>query len=90
MDETVDIYLFGSLAKPRDGKTNLEVPLGTTVPVIELIRRLGLTDQVQLVMVNRRAVEFDTPVKAGDRLALFPQEYPVFPDWNDFRMVEES
>jgi hypothetical protein len=42
-------------------------------------------DKVQMAMRNHRAVSKDADVNPGDRLALFPVEYPVYPDWNDFR-----
>jgi len=54
--------------------------------VLELLQQLGIPrDHVQLIMVNHRAVTADMCVRPGDRVALFPQEYPIFPDWKDFR-----
>lgn len=43
------------------------------------------TYRVQLAMVNFRSAAKDAVIYPGDRLALFPKEYPVFADWKDFR-----
>jgi hypothetical protein len=42
-------------------------------------------DQVQLAMVNHKAVSKASSVQPGDRLSLFPREYPIFADWKDLR-----
>jgi len=45
---------------------------------------------VQLVMVNHKAVHTNSTINPGDRIALFPREYPVFADWKDFRSVSKA
>jgi hypothetical protein len=42
-------------------------------------------DSVNLVMVNHRSVLKDSVVWPGDRVAVFPKEYPIFADWADHR-----
>jgi hypothetical protein len=39
-------------------------------------------------MVNHRAANLDTVVGAGDRVALFPREYPIFVDWHTYRRTK--
>lgn len=84
----IDVRAFGSLQQAlMDGKSSLQgQKLDTELPVFELIKKLGISrEHVQLVMVNHRAVRRNALVRPGDRVALFPQEYPVFTDWKDFR-----
>jgi molybdopterin converting factor small subunit len=45
-------------------------------------------NKVQVVMVNYRAVAKHSTIHPGDRVSLFPREYPVFADWKDFRDQE--
>jgi len=83
------VYLFGSL---RDGlldpcdhpiQLNLEAPS----PLSEVLSLLPIpSDEVQLAMVNHRAVYRDHIIYPGDRVALFPKEYPFFADWKDLRL----
>lgn len=89
MKQTVDVHLFGSLrSKTEKSDQNparllLEIP----IPIHELLQRLGIQKGwVQLVMINNRSVYPDSLVRPGDRVALFPAEYPVFMDWNDHRL----
>ncbi|MCF8030624.1 MAG: hypothetical protein K9K39_06985 [Desulfohalobiaceae bacterium] len=71
-----------SQSKLRDLPPNAEFPL------VELLNRLNIPQvQVQLVMLNHRPVKMDALVRTGDRVALFPQEYPIFVDWKDYRLV---
>ena len=79
-----DVHLFGSLR--RRGVSPRMLRLEGPVPVIELVQRLGLpVESVQLAMVNFRSVGPSFPVSPGDRVALFPPEYPIFADWRDHR-----
>jgi hypothetical protein len=39
-----------------------------------------------MALVNHRAVPKTTLIRPGDRLSLFPREYPIFADWKDFRV----
>lgn len=91
--KTIRIKLYGSLEKSAgtllDAEENLDLP--GPAAVREVIRRLDLSDrQVQMAMVNHRAVSWDAAVSPGDRLALFPREYPLFADWKDFRSDSEN
>ena len=55
-------------------------------PLLQIIGDLNIPEmQVQLIMVNHRAVSRETLVYPGDRLALFPSEYPIFADWKNLR-----
>lgn len=82
------IYLFGSLLNdsldPCHQPIHLE--LETPTPLFEVLDLLPIrTDKVQLVMINHRAVGRDHVIHPGDRVSLFPKDYPFFPDWKDFR-----
>ena len=89
MSEMVHVILYGSLRKtginsPNPSDNKLAITEAT--PLKNVIQQLDIADdKVQMVMRNHRAVSKDTDVNPGDRLALFPVEYPVYPDWNDFR-----
>jgi hypothetical protein len=88
MTADITLKLYGSLqtAFPRlqDGTLRPRAEAGQ--PLEAFLAALGIDiDDIQLVMRNHRAVGFDTPIRPGDRLALFPREYPVFVDWLTFR-----
>jgi hypothetical protein len=89
MSEMVEVILYGSLRdnriiSPNPSDNMLAVTEAT--PLKYVFRRLDIPyDKVQLAMLNHRAVSKDAVVNPGDRLALFPVEYPVYPDWNDYR-----
>ena len=89
MLEMVQIILYGSLRNYRissPNPSNLTLAVTEATPLKNVIRQLDIPhDKVQLVMLNHRAVAKDAVVAPGDRLALFPVEYPVYPDWNDYR-----
>ena len=82
------VYLFGSLRK-RPGNLcdqPIQLDLKISTPLTEVLKNLGISpDMVQLTMVNYRAVPKDSKIHPGDRISLFPIEYPVFVDWKDFR-----
>lgn len=89
MAEMVEIILYGTLRNTGisfQNSSNKLLAVGEKTPLKNVIRQLDIqVDKVQLVMLNHRAVSKDTFIKPGDRLALFPAEYPIYPDWNDFR-----
>lgn len=89
MSEMVQIILFGSLRNTRKTSPNpfeKLLAVAKATPLKNVIRQLDIqNDKVQLVMRNHRAVLKDAIVNPGDRLAMFPVEYPIFSDWNDFR-----
>ena len=85
MAKTIEVFLFGSLLK-KFGDQRLELELKGPTQLPEILRTLGIpSEQVQLSMVNYRAVSKDSTIQPGDRVSLFPIEYPVFTDWKDFR-----
>ena len=89
MSEMVHVILYGRLWKSGINSQNPSdnmLAISEATPLKNVIRQLDLgDDKVQMAMCNHRAVPKDAVVNPGDRLALFPMEYPVYPDWNDFR-----
>lgn len=82
------IRAFGSLQPNLEEAHGLleELPSNGELSLFELLNELNIPrDRVQLVMINNRAVKMDARVRTGDRVALFPREYPVFVDWKDYR-----
>lgn len=89
MDGTIQVNLFGSLGKERVQYSELPSPLtlDTPTPLADVLERLEIpVNRVQLVMVNHRAVKGNATIHPGDRVALFPREYPIFVDWNSYRL----
>ena len=88
MRTTVKIIPYGSLGRtiPVSAGGALDHPLAGARSLNDVLAALGVrAEQVQLAMVNHRAVAVDTAVRAGDRIALFPREYPIFADWLSYR-----
>ena len=88
MSAVTEIYLFGSLSREseKNGARPIQYVLHAPIPLTDLFDCLGISsDRVQLAMVNYRAVSLDHVIHPGDRIALFPKEYPIFADWKDFR-----
>jgi sulfur carrier protein ThiS len=88
MKGKTEVYLYGSLRRgPGESIAspvldNLDEPISLG----ELIHRLHIQpDQVQLVMVNHRAISPDHVIQPGDRVSIFPREYAIFADWKNFR-----
>ena len=83
------VYLFGSLLKNsrREESSPIELKLPTPLALIEVLNFLSIPAQeISLAMVNYKSVPKDWPVRPGDRLSLFPREYPIFADWMDHRL----
>ena len=90
MSKAIEIIRYGSLRETRIN-TDLSVdnlfPLSEATPLAKVLDQLTVRgEEIQLVMLNHRAVSDQAIVRPGDRLALFPKEYPIFIDWNDYRM----
>ena len=88
MRTVTQIHLFGSLYKQVGDLCDHPIQLDLKAPtsITEVLRGLRIRpDAVQLAMVNYRAVDKASAIHPGDRLSLFPKEYPIFADWKDFR-----
>jgi len=90
MSTNISVHLFGSLQKTpdSDSKSVIDFDLKTPTPLPQIIKDLRIVeDRVQLVMINHRAAPKDSIIHPGDRLALFPSEYPIFADWKNLRFI---
>ena len=88
MKDVTEVHLFGSLAiaQGRNPSHQLQFAMQGSMALSELLNYIQIPfDKVQLAMVNHKAVPRDYMVHPGDRVALFPKEYPIYPDWKDFR-----
>jgi hypothetical protein len=88
MKTVTEIYLFGSLSPEGQGNRShpIQYELQGAAQLKEFLNALEIaSDQVQLAMVNHRAVPLDHLIHPGDRIALFPREYAIFADWKNFR-----
>jgi len=88
MKSDIQILLYGSLrniGKKHDEFT-IRTGLESKSPLFDILNQAKIPlDLVQLVMVNHKAVNMDSTIYPGDRIALFPREYPLFADWKDYR-----
>ena len=89
MSQTIKIVYYGSLRKlranPPSSPDNL-FPLSEATTLANVLDQLAIPgDAIQLAMLNHRAVSKKAIIRPGDRLALFPVEYPIFIDWIDYR-----
>jgi len=88
MNPVTHVLLFGSLARfnrgKRDEALELDLQAPTRIPDVLDLLKIPAKD-VSLAMVNHRSVPKDFVVHLGDRLSLFPREYPIFADWLDHR-----
>ncbi|MBW2592837.1 MAG: hypothetical protein JRE58_07550 [Deltaproteobacteria bacterium] len=89
MKSNTQLILYGSLRKSVKGYNNaaIEVELSEPSIVSDFLQQFDVpVNRVQLVMLNHRAVHMESVITPGDRIALFPKEYPIFADWNDMRL----
>jgi hypothetical protein len=88
MNPVTHVLLFGSLSRFHQGisdqaiELNLQAPTG--IPDVLDLLKIPVRD-VSLAMVNHRSVPKNSVIHPGDRLSLFPREYPIFADWLDHR-----
>lgn len=77
----------------------IEITLKNGATVQEAIQALGIPkEKIKLIFVNHTGAFLNQPLKEGDRVSLFPAEYPVFADWegsllrkeHDDEMIEEG
>jgi hypothetical protein len=67
-------------------KSRLSLPMEQPLTIGQILVQLNIPLKlVQLVMVNHRGVSPDHLVFPGDRIAIFPREYPFFSDWSLYR-----
>jgi hypothetical protein len=88
MQTYTQINLFGSLRKKMEDIYELPIQfdLNSPIQIVDVLRRFDIPlNMVQLAMVNFRAVPKNSKIKPGDRLSLFPREYPIFADWKDLK-----
>ena len=81
---TVYVKRMGSLlSHDSPGQPELvEIFLKNGSTVQEAIQVLGIPiERIKLILVNHRGALLNQPLKNGDRVSLFPAEYPVFVDW---------
>jgi molybdopterin converting factor small subunit len=84
----IEIQAFGSLQSQALQNGVQHLVLGDECSLDDLFKKLDICSKnVQLVMVNHRPVGMDAVIRSGDRVALFPQEYPIFADWNGYRSL---
>ena len=88
MKSFTEVCLFGSLRRVLGDLYDLplQMDLNAPTPLPEVLKGLKIPfNMVQVAMVNYRAVSKNSTIHPGDRISLFPKEYPVFADWKDFR-----
>ena len=93
MKSTTELIVHGSLKKEikNHSRYPITIELDNPMPLSDILRWYQIPQElVQIVMVNHRAVPMETQIRPGDRLTLFPLEYPIFADWNDFRIRDEK
>ena len=81
---TVYVKLMGSLLTyaPQSQSELIQASLMDGSTVWEAIQSLRIPkERVKLILVNHTGVLLNQPLKEGDRVSLFPAEYPVFADW---------
>jgi len=88
MKGLTEVCVFGSLRRILGDLHDLplQMDLNEPIPLPQLLKTLKIPfNRVQVAMVNYRAVSKNSTIHPGDRISLFPKEYPVFADWKDFR-----
>ena len=79
-----------SYASPERPGT-IEITLQNGATVREAIQALRIPEEsVKLIFVNHSGTFMDQPLKDGDRVSLFPAEYPVFADWDGSILRKEQ
>jgi len=77
----IEFQAFGSLQSQAFQNGVQHLGSGDACSVDDLLKKLDISRKyVQLVMINHRPVGMDAVIRSGDRVALFPQEYPIFAD----------
>ena len=93
MKPQTEVHLFGSLRKSMEDIHDIPVRLDmdASTSINNILKNLKIDpNRVQLAMVNYKAVSKASSIHPGDRLSLFPREYPIFADWKDLRFSTEK
>lgn len=88
MNPVTNVLLFGSLSRFNRGNRDQAIEFNLLAPtgIPDVLNLLKIpAEAVSLAMVNHRSVPKDSVIHPGDRLSLFPREYPIFADWLDHR-----
>ncbi len=87
MTREVIIRLFGSLRRyEKDSSSTITFPCPEPLSLAKVLLAISAErEKVQVVFANGRPVRDDYLVVPGDRISIFPREYPIFADWKDFR-----
>jgi hypothetical protein len=89
MSPPVYVFLFGSLVKKMKSGQKAPVRLNLLKPLalLEVLEILDIgTKEISLALVNHKSLPGNWLIRPGDRLSLFPREYPIFADWLDHRL----
>jgi len=71
---------YGSTERP--GLIDITLNNGATVRGV--LQKLEIPEEkVKLIFVNHTGTFLGQQLKNGDRVSLFPAEYPVFADWKE-------
>jgi rubredoxin/putative ubiquitin-RnfH superfamily antitoxin RatB of RatAB toxin-antitoxin module len=69
----------------------IEITLDHGARVRDALRTLEIPEEkVKLIFVNHKGAYIDQALKEGDRISLFPAEYPVFADWEGSILRKEQ
>jgi molybdopterin converting factor small subunit len=91
MLDKITIIAYGSLQNETGTTSGDEqaYPIEHRQPLCRFLETIDVPgNRIQLAMVNHRTANLDTVVGAGDRVALFPREYPIFVDWHPYRRTK--
>ena len=86
MPDKITIIPYGSLKNETgaDLSGKRVEPIAHRQPLSQFLEAIGISGKrIQLAMVNHARAAVDA--RTGDRVALFPKEYPIFVDWHAFR-----
>jgi molybdopterin converting factor small subunit len=72
MESHITVKLFATLT-PLTPENSDAYPVAEGTTVHDVIRQLSVPEEdAKLIFINGRKAEFDTPLKSGDRLGIFP------------------
>lgn len=72
MESHITVKLFATLT-PLTPENSDAYPVADGTTVHDIIRQLSVPEEeAKLIFINGRKAEFDSPLKSGDRLGIFP------------------